>query len=139
MLRRTLAGEDSRRVKFGADSRIDALDFDGLHVGGFALRLRTGNFFDLAVEPFIGNQFEVGHLCGEPNAVLTAPFNVDQELVLAGSCGVPRDGEGVFSGIEMKTHEVTGLDVDQWLWAVEEPPGERLLARWKEACGGALD
>ena len=43
--------------------------------------------------------------------MLTASFNVDQELVLAGPCGVPRDGEGVFSGTEMKL-----MKRPRWTW-----------------------
>jgi hypothetical protein len=49
-LRLTLVGEGCRRVKFGADRLVDLLDFDGIHVCGFALRQLTRNFFDLAVE-----------------------------------------------------------------------------------------
>jgi hypothetical protein len=48
-LRLTLVGEDCRRVKFGADHWVDPLDFEGIHVCGFALRKLTRNFFDLAV------------------------------------------------------------------------------------------
>jgi len=42
------------------------------------------------------------------------------------------------SGLEMKGHEAAGLDVGQWLRAVEEPAGEGLLASWKETCGRAF-
>jgi hypothetical protein len=53
MLRLTLAPEGCPRVEFGADGWVDLLDFDGLQVCCVALRLLTGNFFDLAVPPTI--------------------------------------------------------------------------------------
>ena len=111
MLQLTVTGEGCRRVEFGTDSWVDSLDLDRLHVCGFTLRLLTWKFFDLAVEPLKGDHFEVGHLCVQPNAVLTATLHVDYKRLLAGSGGVPGDGEGVCSGIEMKGHEAAGADV----------------------------
>lgn len=129
----SLAGECGRRIKFRADGWVDPFDFDGFQVCGFALRLLTRNFFDLAIEPFVGDHFEVGHLCVKPNTVLTTAFDIDRERFLAGPAGVPRDGEGVCSGIEMDGHETTRADVGDPLRAVKEPAGERLLAFWKES------
>ena len=138
MLRLSLAGECRRRIKFGSDRRVDPFDFDGFHVCGFALRLRTRNFFNLTIESFIGDHFEIGHLCVEPNAVLTATFNIDHERFRARPGRVPGDSEGVRSRIEMERHETTEAHMGDTLWAVEEPPGERLLTFWKETCGHAL-
>jgi hypothetical protein len=137
-LRLTLVREGCRRVKFGADGWVDPLDSDGIHVCGFALRQLTRNFFDLAVEVFIGDHFEVGHLRVKPNAVSTAAFDIDHEWLLAGPAGVPGNGEGVRSRIEMEGHEAAGSHVNQPLRAVEKPAGKRLLAFGKETCGHAL-
>lgn len=79
MLRRALAGEARRRVKLRTDGWVDPLNFDRLHVRGFALRVLTGNLSNLAVDPFIRDQFEVGHLCVESNAILTAASHVDHQ------------------------------------------------------------
>lgn len=79
MLRGAFAGEARRRVKIRADGWIDPLYLDRLHASGFALRLAAGNLFDLAVDPFIRDRFEVGHLCVESNATLTAAYHVDHE------------------------------------------------------------
>ena len=133
-----LVGEGCRRVKFGADSWVDPLDLDGIHVGGFALRQLTRNFFDLAVEVFVGDHFEVGHLRVKPNAVSTAGFYIDHERILAGAGGVPRNSKGVRSGSEMEGHEAAGPHVSQSLRTIEEPTGERLLAFRKKTCGHAL-
>jgi len=138
MLRQALAREGRRRIKFSADSGFDPLDLDRLHVARFALRLLTWNFFDLAVEPFIGNHFEVRHERIEPDAILTAGLNVDQELVLAWLPGVPGDGEGVCSRIKMKGNESTRANVRQSLRTVKEPSSERLPASWKETCRHVL-
>src|ERR1700722_15371771 len=131
-LRLTLVGKGCRGVKFGARGWFDLLDFDGIHVCGFALRQLTRNFFDLAVEVFIGDHFEVDHLRIKPNTVSTAAFYIEHELVLAGPGGVPRNGKGVRSGIEMEGHEAAGSHVHQSLWTIEEPTGKRLLASRKE-------
>jgi hypothetical protein len=137
-LRLTLVGKGCRGVKFGARGWVDLLDFDGIHVCGFALRQLTRNFFDLAVEVFIGDHFEVDHLRVKPNAVSTAALDIDHEWLLAGPGRVPRNGKGVCSGIEMEGHESAGSHVSQSLRAVEEPAGKRLLTFWKETCAHAL-
>jgi len=84
LMRLTVAGEGCRGAKFSAGRWVDPLDVDGLHMCRFALRLLTGHFFDFAVELLKGKHFKVGHLCGEPDAVLKAAFDVDHERLLTG-------------------------------------------------------
>jgi hypothetical protein len=128
MLRLRLAGKCGGRIKFRTYSRVNPFDFDRFQVCGFPLRLLTRNFFDLAIEPFEWDHFEVGHLCVEPDTVLTAAFDIDHKRFLAWPGRMPRDGERVRPGIEMERDKTTGAHMGDSLQSVEEPADERLLA-----------
>jgi len=119
MLRLSAAGEGCRRVKCASKGWLDLLDVDGFQVCCFALCLLAWNLFDLVIPLGINLQY-VSHFCEEPNAVLTAVFDVDNERLLAGP-GRALVRERVFSGAEMEGYETTHSDASQPLLAVKKP------------------